>query len=83
LKQPQYQPVSLEHEVAVLFAATQGFSDNVDVDRMSEWEGALVRYIEASHPDILKDIADKKILTDENQGKLREAIENFNRSWLE
>jgi F-type H+-transporting ATPase subunit alpha len=83
LKQPQYQPVSLEHEVAVLFAATQGFADNVDVERISEWEAALVRYIESSHPDILKDIADKKIITDDNQDKLREAVENFNRSWLE
>jgi F-type H+-transporting ATPase subunit alpha len=82
LKQPQYQPVSLEHEVAVLFAATQGFADNVDVDRISEWEAALVRYIDSAHPEILKDIADRKIITDENQGKLREAIENFNRSWL-
>ena len=83
LKQPQYQPVSLEHEVAVLFAATQGFADDVHVDRISEWESALVRYIESSHPEILKDISEKKIITEENQEKLREAAENFNRSWLE
>jgi F-type H+-transporting ATPase subunit alpha len=83
LKQPQYQPVSLEHEVAVLFAATQGFADNVDVDRISEWEAALVRFLKTSQPDILKDIAGKKIITDENQEKLREAVETFNRSWLE
>ncbi len=83
LKQPQYQPVSLEHEVAVLFAATQGYADKVEIDRMSEWEAALMRSLEASHPDILKDISQKKILTDENEVKLREAIETFNRSWLE
>jgi F-type H+-transporting ATPase subunit alpha len=83
LKQPQYQPVSLEHEVAVLFAATQGYADNVDVDRISEWEAALRRYLESSHPGILKDVAEKKIITDENKDKLQEAVETFNRSWLE
>jgi F-type H+-transporting ATPase subunit alpha len=83
LKQLQYQPVSLEHEVAVLFAATQGLADDVDVDRMSDWEGALVRYLETSHSDILKDIREKKLLTDDNQAKLRQATETFNRSWLE
>jgi F-type H+-transporting ATPase subunit alpha len=83
LKQLQYQPVSLEHEVAVLFAATQGFADDVHVDQMNEWEAALIRYLEASHPEILKDIDQKKILADENQAKLREAITTFNRSWLE
>ena len=83
LKQLQYQPVSLAHEVSVLFAATRGFADKVDIDRMNEWETALVRYLEVSHLDILKEITQKKILTDENQAKLREAIETFNRSWLE
>lgn len=83
LKQLQYQPVSLEHEVAVLFAATQGLADDVDVDRMSDWEGALVRYLETSHSDILKDIREKKLITDDNQAKLRQATETFNRSWLE
>lgn len=83
LKQPQYQPVSLEHEVAVLYAATQGLADKVDVDRISEWEAALVRYLESSHPDLLKDIAEKKIITEATQDKLKEAVENFNRSWLD
>ncbi len=83
LKQPQYQPVSLEHEVAVLYAATQGLADRVDVDRISEWEAALVRYLESSHPDLLKDIAEKKIITEATQDKLKEAVENFNRSWLD
>jgi F-type H+-transporting ATPase subunit alpha len=83
LKQLQYQPASLEHEVCVLFAATQGFADKVDVDRMREWETGLVRFLESSNPEIFKDIAQKKVLTDENQAKLREAIETFNRSWLE
>ncbi len=82
LKQPQYQPVSLEHEVAVLFGATQGYADKVEVDQISEWEAALYRYLESSHSELLKDISERKIITDETQAKLREAIENFNRSWL-
>jgi F-type H+-transporting ATPase subunit alpha len=48
---------------------------------MLGWQEALLRDVEASHADILKDIAEKKEVTPETEGKLREAIETFNRSW--
>lgn len=83
LKQPQYQPYELEEEVVVLFAATSGFADNIPVNRIVEWEQALLRSMEASHPDILKDIAVQKVITEETEEDLRTAIETFNRSWLE
>ena len=81
LKQPQYQPYELEQEVVVLFAATRGYADDVPVDKIVEWEEALLRSMEASHPDILKDIATKKVITEETETNLRQAIETFNRSW--
>jgi F-type H+-transporting ATPase subunit alpha len=83
LKQPQYQPYELEEEVVVLFAATRGYADDVHVDKIVEWEQALLRSMETSYPEILKDIAAKKIITDETEAELRKAIETFNRSWLE
>ena len=81
LKQPQYQPVSLENQVIMLFAGTNGFSDDVALDRMVEWEASLLRYMETSNPDIGKDIADRKSITDETEIKLRQALETFMSTW--
>jgi len=81
LKQPQYQPYELEQEVAVLWAATQGYADEVPVDGITAWENALLRNLEAAYPEVLRDIAEKKVITEETEAKLREAVETFNRSW--
>ncbi len=81
LKQPQYQPMELEEEVVVLFAGTQGYLDEVPVDQIRDWETAFLRFMEASHQDLLKDIAERKVITEETEARLREAIEAFNRGW--
>jgi F-type H+-transporting ATPase subunit alpha len=81
LKQPQYAPVELENQVAALFAATNGYADHVAVERVRAWEEAMLRNIEASHPEILKDIAARKLITPETEAALRQAIESFNRGW--
>jgi F-type H+-transporting ATPase subunit alpha len=81
LKQPQYQPVPVEHEVVVVFAGTSALADKVEIERMNEWEAALLRYMEASHADILTEIRTKKALSDDLKTKLRNAIESFNSTW--
>ncbi len=81
LKQPQYEPVSLEHEVVSIFAGTSGLIDGIAIDRVTEWEAALMRYMDASQADILKEIRTKKALSDDLKAKLRSAIEDFNRTW--
>jgi F-type H+/Na+-transporting ATPase subunit alpha len=81
LKQPQYEPVSLEHQVLVIFAGTNGFADDVPVEKMRQWENDLKRYMDASHPDIGKDIGEKRTITPENDKKLREALTAFKTSW--
>ncbi|NIM93717.1 MAG: F0F1 ATP synthase subunit alpha [Anaerolineales bacterium] len=81
LKQPQYQPLELEHEVVLLYAGTKGYADKVPVDRVSDWERALLRNMESSQPGILKDIAEKKEITNETEANLQEAVEAFNRGW--
>ena len=50
LKQPQYEPMSLENQVIVIFAGTQGFADKVPLERMRAWEQAVLRFMETSHP---------------------------------
>jgi F-type H+-transporting ATPase subunit alpha len=81
LKQPQYQPVDLADQVVVLFAGTNGFADHVPVDKMDEWETALLRSMEASHPEILRKIEKEKRITDETAAELRKALEAFKTGW--
>ena len=82
LKQPQYQPLELEQQVVILFAGTHGYADEIPLDQMGEWQEKLLRNIETSHTEILKDIAERKELTSETEIELRKAIEIFNRGWL-
>jgi len=82
LKQPQYVPMSLEQEVMILFAGTNGYADRVPVERMRAWEQALLRYLETTHPEIGADIAERKMISEENIARLREAIAAFNTGWV-
>lgn len=81
LKQPQYQPLSLENQVTEIFAGTRGYSDNVSLDDMRRWETLLIRYMETSHPEIGKSIIEEKKITPETEEKLVEALTAFTSSW--
>lgn len=81
LKQPQYEPVPLEHQIVLIYAGTNGYADDIPLDRMREWEQALIRYFETSQSDILKDIVEKKRITDETDAKLKEALKAFRTTW--
>jgi F-type H+-transporting ATPase subunit alpha len=65
----------------VLFAGTSGNADNVPVERTKKWEADLLRYLSASHPEIGRDIAEKKQITPETEQKLREALSAFEATW--
>ncbi|HVA23675.1 MAG TPA: F0F1 ATP synthase subunit alpha [Chloroflexota bacterium] len=80
LKQGQYVPLSLEKEVAIIFAGIRGYLDDVDVDKVAAFEQAFHRYMEASHPEIGKKIATEKALSPETEQGLRAAIDEFKRS---
>jgi F-type H+-transporting ATPase subunit alpha len=77
LKQPQYEPMSLDDQVIVLYAGTQGFADKVPLEDMRLWEVSLLRFMATSYPEIGKDIAENKRITDETTPKLRAALEEF------
>jgi F-type H+-transporting ATPase subunit alpha len=81
LKQPQYEPMSLENQVIVIFAGTQGYADGVALEQMRPWETTLLRFMETSYPEIGRDIAQNKRITDETQAKLRAALDAFNATW--
>jgi F-type H+-transporting ATPase subunit alpha len=77
LKQPQYQPVPVEQQVAIIFAVTNGYLDDVEVAHIRQWERDFLGYLEASHPAILTDIRTKKALDDDLTGRLKAAITAF------
>lgn len=81
LKQPQYEPMSLENQVMILFAGTNGYADQVSIDQMHHWKESLLRYLETSHSEIGKDIAEKKMVTEETETLLHESIKTFNSTW--
>ena len=81
LKQPQYRPVDLAEQVVLLFAGTNGFADEVSVGKMAEWEAAVLRNMQASHPEILQDIAGRKQITPETEADLRKALDAFHIGW--
>jgi len=81
LKQPQYEPVSLEHQVILLFAGTNGFTDHIPVEHMRAWQQGLLRSIDTSYPEINRSIAAERCITDENEERMREAIKTYNAGW--
>ncbi len=81
LKQPQYAPVDIENQVMLIFAGTNGFASSVPVEKMAQWQLDLIRYMETSHPEIGKDILEKKRITDETKEKLIKALEGFRAGW--
>ncbi|MFH2101985.1 MAG: F0F1 ATP synthase subunit alpha [Chloroflexota bacterium] len=81
LKQAQYEPMSHENQVMVIFAGTNGFADTVPVDQMRRWETDMLRYLATSHPDISREIAEKKDISPETDKRLREALDAFKSSW--
>ena len=56
LKQPQYQPMPVEEQVASIFSGTQGFIDAVEVKDIVRYEAAMLSYLRSEHADILKTI---------------------------
>ncbi len=81
LKQPQYSPVPLEHEIIVIYAATHGYADNVPLEKMRQWELDLLRYMDTSHPEIGRTIISEGKITPETEEKLQAAIEAFMAGW--
>jgi F-type H+/Na+-transporting ATPase subunit alpha len=81
LKQPQFRPQLVEEQVAVIFAATKGYLDEVPTNKIAEWEASFVRFIREKHAGILDSIRTTSQLSDDNTKALIVAIEEFNKSF--
>lgn len=81
LKQPQYQPTSLIEQVMLIYAGTRGYLDEIDVDRVKEWEADFVRFARTQYQDVVEGIERDLKITDEVETRLQEAINTFNSTW--
>ncbi|MGD1996744.1 MAG: F0F1 ATP synthase subunit alpha [Anaerolineae bacterium] len=81
LKQPQYEPVPLEEEVIIIYAGTHGYCEQVDVDRMREYEQDLLSFMRKEHPEVGEAIKGEKILSEDVEEALKAALEDFNQRW--
>jgi F-type H+-transporting ATPase subunit alpha len=81
LKQPQYQPMPVEHQVCAIFAVTQGHVDHVSVTRVRAWELGFHEHLSTQHQDLLDSIRQGKNLTDELTSRLVEVIKEYNDSF--
>jgi F-type H+/Na+-transporting ATPase subunit alpha len=82
VKQPQYQPLGVEKQVAILYVATTGKLDDVPTPRVREFESQFYRYLETEKPDIINELADKKVLSEELAAALDDAVDTFRQSFL-
>ena len=81
LKQPQYQPMDVEKQVLVIWAATNGFTDDIAVEDVRRFETSLLKFVESSNPGVLAAIAEKKSLTDDIKAELKQLLEDFKDDW--
>ena len=77
LKQHQYKPNSLSQEVCSMYAAVNGYMDDVPVDRIREFEERLIGYLETSKADVMKTIEETKDYDDATEASLKEGIVAF------
>jgi F-type H+-transporting ATPase subunit alpha len=83
MKQKQYQPLSVAEMAISLFAANEGFIDDVEVDKVGSFEAALLSNMKSNHADLMAKINDTGDFNDDIAGQMRTAIESFKKtgSW--
>ena len=82
LKQPQYQPVPVEKQVTIVFAATNGYLDPIAIEDLRRYEEDLYRFLESRHPDVLTRIASQKTLDDDLKAGLNAALKEFGQQFI-
>jgi len=83
LKQPQYQPMDVEKQVLIIWAAINGFTDDVPVEDIRRFETELTGFLENSHPGVLQKIREQKAITDEIKKDLEQSLKDFKDRWAD
>ena len=78
MKQDQYQPLSMEHQVAVIWAVTKGHVDEIPVEKVREWEIGFHTFLHDKHAHLMKDLAEKAALDADIETGLKKAVDEWN-----
>jgi F-type H+-transporting ATPase subunit alpha len=81
LKQPQYQPMPVENQVAVIYAVTNGYLDEIEIDKLRAWELGFHQTMQSKHEDVLTGIREGGQLTDELTEQLVSAVQSYNETF--
>ncbi|MEE2905503.1 MAG: F0F1 ATP synthase subunit alpha [Gemmatimonadota bacterium] len=81
LKQPQYEPMAVENQIAVIYAVTNGYLDSVDVEQVRQWERGFHEVMSAKHQHVLDQLRESGVLTDELAAELVSGIEAYNEAF--
>nr|MBL0732192.1 F0F1 ATP synthase subunit alpha [Desulfobacterales bacterium] len=77
LKQPQYQPLSMEKQVTILYAGTRGYLDDYPVDVLAKYEAGLYTFIEDRFPQLFVNLDEKQEITDDIDKQMQEALKAY------
>ena len=77
LKQPQYQPMAVEEQVAVIYAGTRGYLDAIRVDQIADYQTGLISKLKSSYPQFLEGVRKEKALSPALETMLKEALDSF------
>jgi F-type H+-transporting ATPase subunit alpha len=77
LKQGQYQPLPVERQVVAIYAANNGYVDDYETTAVQRYESEMLTFLESKHAGILSDLAEKKAIDEDLEGRLKAALEEF------
>jgi len=77
LKQPQYQPLTLEKQVTILYAGTKGFLDKYPIDVLEKYEAGLYPFIDSKYPQVFSELAEKKEISDDLDKTMAKALSDY------
>jgi F-type H+-transporting ATPase subunit alpha len=77
LKQPQFSPLPTEKEIAIIFAGTNGYLDDLKIEQIRAFEDGLYKYLDASQSALMQDIVSKKTLDDDLKNRLKDALKEY------
>jgi F-type H+-transporting ATPase subunit alpha len=81
LKQGQYSPLAVEKQILVIYAGNRGFLDDFSIDQIESYEKRLFEYYEREHPELLKEIIEKKEISADLDEKINKAMTAFNKEF--
>ena len=77
LKQDQYQPLPFDKQILIIFAGTNGFLDDMPVDKIREFESQLYKFVDTSYPKLGPTIMEKKTIDDALKADIQKVLKEF------